>query len=104
MCFKSWYEQWIYNPKAKVIAKSMKNNPENWSHKHFSYADGKPFTVKNKKGLEVWVVNGWWFCSIHSPYEETLGLIGRTVVWFAYKSLQLPKKNPTWSTENSGCL
>lgn len=100
MSFKSWYECWIYNPTAKKIAKSMKNNPEQWDQNRYDVSDGKPFTVENKMGLEIWIANGWWYCSIYYPHRETFGLVGRTVVWVAYKSLHLPKKNPLWSARN----
>lgn len=104
MSFKSWYERWIYNPKAKKIACDMKNNPERWRQERYSPISGAPFVVENEKGLEIWVANGWLFCRINEPCEELLGLVGRTVVWSAYKSLNLPKRNPNGFNRNGECI
>lgn len=80
---KRWFERLILNPKAKVIARSIRDNPEGWSP---YYLDGKVYTIRNNN-LAIWVANGWWFVGIYEPRTEKLGLLGRTLVWWEAKRL-----------------
>lgn len=80
-----WYERWFDNPKAKVIANSIRNNPEDWKPR--LEPDYGVFTLDNG-ALRIWVANGCRYVCIYKPYREYLGLIGRERVWRAYKRMK----------------
>ena len=75
----NWYQRRIWNPKATVIARSIRNEPEKWER------DFPTSFCLCRSGLKIWLANGWWFCAIDKPQEEKLGLIGRTIVWIECK-------------------
>lgn len=71
---------WFYNPKAKIIAQSLKENPEDWDYRNeLNYS----LEFKNTPFV-IWVGNGWLFVEIIQPQNEKLGLFGRTHVWWNY--------------------
>lgn len=95
MSIKSWYERWICNPKAIKIANNMRQYPEKWVDAWGEYGEfGKFRVVHVKSGISVWTGNGWWFCSIDKPNEEKLGVVGRTLVWSAFKHMRKFHKPP----------
>lgn len=74
------YERWILNPKALAIARSIRDEPSKWEPSAANTINGKRHCLCCGR-LEIWMGNGWWFVEIHSPCEEKLGLVGRTIVW-----------------------
>ena len=89
MSIKSWYEKWICNPKAIKIANNMRQHPEKWVDAWSEYEKfGKFRVVHVESRISVWTGNGWWFCSINNPHEEKLGVVGRTLVWSAFKYMR----------------
>lgn len=84
---KKFYERWFLNPKAVMIYKSMKDNPQNWKNANpYSSGEYPPFRIGNN-GLEIWVASGHWFIDIHAPEEEKLGLLGRYIVWWGCRKI-----------------
>lgn len=73
---------WFLNPKAKILAESIRNAPDRWFH---DYSEARNTITTSAQDLEIWVGNGWWFCAIYRPCGEKLGLFGRTLVWRAYR-------------------
>lgn len=91
---------WILNPAAKVIAHSLDSQPDEWNFD----SSGRYCVEHNQTKLSVWVANGWWFCAVYSPNKERLGLVGRTIVWMAFKRWHRSQPHALHPPENAAAL
>lgn len=75
--FKKFWETYIYNPKARVIACSLRNYPHNWYS-----VGGRHIHRKTSSNLFISIGDGLFVVALHtSNYETSLGVIGNFVVW-----------------------